>query len=130
MVRKRTGRVQFLALLRLWTGPPQNNNNNNHFGIFSPKMGHFLRPEGLAALKGRVGEVDGMPIKQILASPSMHSQKQSLRPSSVYRKAVLPDSDKKVFMSATLICVDLPSSRGTETLQKSTYTSFINKACF
>ncbi len=28
MVRKRTGRVQFLALLRLWTGPPQNNNNN------------------------------------------------------------------------------------------------------
>ncbi len=29
MVRKRTGRVQFLALLRLWTGPPQNNNNNN-----------------------------------------------------------------------------------------------------
>ncbi len=28
MVRKRTGRVQFLVLLRLWTGPPQNNNNN------------------------------------------------------------------------------------------------------
>ncbi len=30
MVRKRTGCVQFLALLRLWTGPPQNNNNNNN----------------------------------------------------------------------------------------------------
>ena len=27
-VRKRTGRVQFSVLLRLWTGPPQNNNNN------------------------------------------------------------------------------------------------------
>ncbi len=26
MVRKRTGRVHFLVLLRLWTGPPQNNN--------------------------------------------------------------------------------------------------------
>ncbi len=30
MVRKRTGRVQFLVLLRLWTGPPLNNNNNNN----------------------------------------------------------------------------------------------------
>ncbi len=28
MVRKRTGRVQFLVFSRLWTGPPQNNNNN------------------------------------------------------------------------------------------------------
>ena len=25
MVWKRTGRVQFIVLLRLWTGPPQNN---------------------------------------------------------------------------------------------------------
>ncbi len=30
MVRKRTGRVQFLVHLWLWTGPPQNNNNNNN----------------------------------------------------------------------------------------------------
>ncbi len=30
MVRKWTGRVQFLVLFRLWTGPPQINNNNNN----------------------------------------------------------------------------------------------------
>ncbi len=34
MVQKRTGRVQFLVLLRLWTGPSQNNNNNNNSSSF------------------------------------------------------------------------------------------------
>ena len=30
MVRKRTDHVQFLVILRIWTGPPKNNNNNNN----------------------------------------------------------------------------------------------------
>ncbi len=33
-VWKQIGRVQFLVLLRLWTGPPQNNNNNNTALLF------------------------------------------------------------------------------------------------
>ncbi len=46
MVWKRTGCVQFLALLRLWTEPPQNNNNNNNptlhpqAGVLGEETGH------------------------------------------------------------------------------------------
>ncbi len=84
MVRKRTGHVQFLVLLRLWTGPPQNNNNNNRalvlakpYGLtqtfylqipkevpdkIPPSLGRRFRdgyPQGMRGTGERCGEVGG-----------------------------------------------------------------------
>ncbi len=38
MFRKRTGRVQFLVLLRLWNGPPQNKQANKTNNSSEKKM--------------------------------------------------------------------------------------------
>ncbi len=67
MVRKRTGRVQFLVLLRLWTGPPQNDNNSNYVGSTHDdcrRLPRHHRPVGVGdEAVGRRGgaEVDGPP---------------------------------------------------------------------
>ena len=66
-VRKRTGRVQFLVLLRLWTGPPQNNNSSNYVGLTHDdcrRLPRHDRPVGVGdEAVGRRGgaEVDGPP---------------------------------------------------------------------